>query len=140
MNGHGGRRPGAGRKAGVANKLTQQFRAAVAASGQDPLEYMLAVMRDPKADQDRRDRMAVAAAPYLVPKLAVVDSTVRVEATAKPQTEEERREEARQAIRAAFAERPEPQKVIAGRPTLRVIEHEPPAEQANSEEQTEREG
>ena len=29
-----------------------------------PLEYMLTVMRDPAVDSARRDRMAVAAAPY----------------------------------------------------------------------------
>src|SRR5262245_427836 len=29
-----------------------------------PLDYMLKVMRDPKADKARRDRMAIAAAPY----------------------------------------------------------------------------
>lgn len=33
-----------------------------------PLEYMLAVMRNLNADPGRRDRMAVAAAPYLHPK------------------------------------------------------------------------
>jgi phage terminase small subunit len=31
----------------------------------DPLEYMLKVMNDPGADKDRRDRMAVAAAPFV---------------------------------------------------------------------------
>lgn len=29
-----------------------------------PLDYMLAVVRDPTARMDRRDRMAIAAAPY----------------------------------------------------------------------------
>jgi phage terminase small subunit len=29
-----------------------------------PLDYMLSVMRNPDADQARRDRMAQAAAPY----------------------------------------------------------------------------
>lgn len=32
--------------------------------GKEPLEYMLAVMNDEKADLFRRDKMAVAAAPY----------------------------------------------------------------------------
>lgn len=31
----------------------------------DPLQYMLDVMRDPDAGPDRRDRMAMAAAPYV---------------------------------------------------------------------------
>jgi hypothetical protein len=35
-----------------------------------PLEYMLAVMNDPYADRTRRDRMAIAAAPYCHPKMA----------------------------------------------------------------------
>jgi hypothetical protein len=33
--------------------------------GQSPLDYMLAVMRDNNADVSRRDRMAIAAAPYV---------------------------------------------------------------------------
>ena len=34
-----------------------------------PVEWMLAVLRDPEADQSRRDRMAEIAAPYLHPQL-----------------------------------------------------------------------
>ena len=30
-----------------------------------PIEYMLDVMNDPKADNERRDRMAMAAAPFI---------------------------------------------------------------------------
>jgi len=32
---------------------------------QDPLSYMLGVMNNPKAEPDRRDRMAIAAAPFV---------------------------------------------------------------------------
>jgi len=35
-----------------------------------PLDYMLSVIRDPTARQDRRDRMAIAAAPYCHPRMA----------------------------------------------------------------------
>ena len=35
------------------------------AAGLSPLDYMLAVMRDRKADPLRRDRMAMAAAPFV---------------------------------------------------------------------------
>jgi predicted RNase H-like nuclease (RuvC/YqgF family) len=35
---------------------------------------MLSVMRDPRADDKRRDAMAMAAAPYLHPKLSSLDA------------------------------------------------------------------
>src|SRR6516164_1324505 len=38
----------------------------------EPLDYMLEVMRDPTADQARRDMMAKAAAPYRHPQLQAV--------------------------------------------------------------------
>jgi hypothetical protein len=34
-----------------------------------PLDYMISVIRDPTATQERRDRMAIAAAPYCHPRL-----------------------------------------------------------------------
>jgi len=55
-------------------ELAAQTAAIVAAIGTDlggkqtPLEYMLAVMTDPTADALRRDRMAIAAAPYVHPR------------------------------------------------------------------------
>ena len=84
-----------------------------------PLDYMLAVVRDPTAHPDRRDRMAAAAAPYIHPRLSNVEATVRTGTTVQL-TEDERRERARQAILEAFAERPPPAvegsyKVIAGK-------------------------
>lgn len=41
-------------------------------SGLTPLEYMLDVVNDEGADELRRDRMAVAAAPYVHPKAGEV--------------------------------------------------------------------
>jgi len=35
-----------------------------------PLDYMLSVIRDPTATQERRDRMATAAAPYCHARLS----------------------------------------------------------------------
>ena len=35
-----------------------------------PLDYMLAVVRDPATPVERRDKLAIAAAPYVHPKLA----------------------------------------------------------------------
>lgn len=40
------------------------MRSEAAAAGMSPLDYMLSVMRDATADPSRRDRMAIAAAPY----------------------------------------------------------------------------
>jgi len=36
----------------------------------EPLDYMLAVMNDHAADKERRDRMAIAAAPFVHPRIA----------------------------------------------------------------------
>lgn len=59
-----------GRKKGTPNKATARREREIAKSGPTPLEYMLEVMRNPKADNARRDDMAKAAAPYVHPKLS----------------------------------------------------------------------
>jgi hypothetical protein len=99
-----GRQKTGGRRQGVVNKRTRQQQAEIVKSGISPLDYMLKVMRDPKVEADRRDRMAAAAAPFQHPRLAVIDSTVRAEVTVKLSADE-LRARAREAIRAAFAER-----------------------------------
>src|SRR5579872_2635317 len=58
-----GRKTG-GRKAGTPNRTTAQILAEIQAGGEMPLEYMLRVMRDPKLDNDRRDRAAHDAARF----------------------------------------------------------------------------
>lgn len=60
----GGARPGAGRKTGQANKINAQAKKAALDGGITPLQYMLAVMRNSRADTKRRDDMAKAAAPF----------------------------------------------------------------------------
>src|SRR6516164_1897604 len=102
-----------GRKPGSINKRTRQQRAEIARNGISPLDYMLKVMRDPKVEPDRRDRMAAAAAPFQHPRLSVIDATVvaKTEVTVTL-TADERRARARALILEAFAER-KPQ-VIAG--------------------------
>lgn len=79
----GGRRAGAGRprkgqerpRKPKAPKLalpivgTPGASPRVVAGRKNPLEYMLDVMNDPGADEKRRDYMAVAAAPYMHPKV-----------------------------------------------------------------------
>jgi len=71
--GRGGKRPGSGRKP-IPGLNERNFPADVVAQCKDnpdltPLEYMLSVMRNPKNDRVRRDRMAIAAAPYVHGKI-----------------------------------------------------------------------
>lgn len=69
----GGKRPGAGRKKGTPNKSNAERMAAIAATGETPMEYMLRVMRDPQVEHERRDRMAGQVAPYVHAKLASIE-------------------------------------------------------------------
>src|SRR5271154_424570 len=68
-----GRKTG-GRKKGSRNRATAEARAEAEATGILPLDYMLSVMRDAKVDNKRLDAMAMAAAPYLHPKLSAIDA------------------------------------------------------------------
>ena len=75
MAARGGKRPGAGRKKGIVSKvrLAVQERAKIAGTeGETPLEYMLRVMRTSE-DVKRRDAMAIAAAPFVHPRLASIE-------------------------------------------------------------------
>jgi hypothetical protein len=70
----GGRRPGAGRKAGVPNKRTLALRAL--AEGQpregSPLEFLTSVYRNEALPIDLRIDVAGKAAPYVHPRLTAV--------------------------------------------------------------------
>lgn len=72
----GGKRPGAGRKAGVPNKRTAELQDAVASTGMTPLDYMLKVMRDDGEDDFARRQCAIAAAPYVHAKLSSITADV----------------------------------------------------------------
>ena len=78
-----GRKTG-GRQKGARNRATEEARAAAAASGIVPLDYMLAVMRDSAADHKRRDAMAMAAAPYLHARLTATDPKLSPAAAKAP--------------------------------------------------------
>ena len=69
----GGVRPGSGRPKGSRNTWSEELRKAAADGGMTPVQYMLAVMRDPAVSDARRDRMARDCAPYLHAKLANVE-------------------------------------------------------------------
>ena len=87
---NGGRRPGAGRKPGTANKRTREIADKAAAEGITPLELMLCIMRDEACPEDAdpaqkaafhslRFEAAKAAAPYIHPRLANVDKPIQIE-------------------------------------------------------------
>jgi hypothetical protein len=69
----GGARPGAGRKAGGANRVTKEAVAEAEKSGIMPLDFLLGIMRDASADESKRIDCAKAAAQYLHPKLNAID-------------------------------------------------------------------
>lgn len=73
---HGGARPGAGRKKGGANKITQEAIEKAKAGGILPLDFLLQIMRDEDADEAKRIDCAKAAAPYVHAKLSQVDAKV----------------------------------------------------------------
>ena len=52
-------------KAKKLDSLPSNIRKAAHESGVSPLDYMLAVMRDETEDKQLRDRMAIAAAPFV---------------------------------------------------------------------------
>lgn len=88
----------------VAAGLPADVVAPAEASGMTPLEYMLRVMRDPDEDPARRDRMAMAAAPF-----------VHVRTAAAPVGKKERAaERADQAAGGKFRPRAAPLKVVSG--------------------------
>jgi hypothetical protein len=68
-NGPGGARPGAGRPRGSKNKRRPAQQQAAASGQQLPLEYMLQIMNDRRQPSARRDKMAIACAPYLHARL-----------------------------------------------------------------------
>lgn len=70
---HGGKRDGAGRKAGTANKKTREIANKAAEEGLMPLDYMLSVLRNEQADAKDRMWAAEKAAPYVHAKLASVE-------------------------------------------------------------------
>lgn len=64
-----------GRKKGTPNKATAAKARQIEASGLAPLDYMLTVLRDERAEQHARMEAAKAAAPYVHPRLASIEHT-----------------------------------------------------------------
>lgn len=76
MAGHGGKRPGSGRKKGTVSEATKERRRLAyeaKKNGITPLEYMLSILRDETADRKERFVAAKEAAPYIHPRLSAVE-------------------------------------------------------------------
>lgn len=86
--GHGGKRNGAGRKAGSVTTRTRETADRAASEGLTPLDYLLGVLRDVDNDPALRMDAAKAAAPYVHAKLASVEHKGGLEVTT--QTKEQR--------------------------------------------------
>ena len=91
-----------GRQKGSKNKIKfqeemivtrEEIVASAAEARMTPLEYMLAIMRDPNVEQRRRDAMAIAAGPYVHAKLSSIEqkteSTVEQTITVKQDAADE---------------------------------------------------
>jgi hypothetical protein len=80
--GRGGKRAGAGRPAGSKNMRSAEIAQQAIEEGITPIEVMLSAMRElweegtPEAKQEAA-RIAKDAAPYVHPRLASIDQTVR---------------------------------------------------------------
>jgi hypothetical protein len=95
-NGHGGYRPGSGRKPGIPNSKTLEIRDRAAREGITPLEVMLSIMKERLAagNQDGALVAANMAAPYMHSRLAAtavkMDAEVRsCVISSEPMTAEE---------------------------------------------------
>jgi hypothetical protein len=82
MSNRGGRRGGAGRPVGSKNQRSAEIARAAAASGITPIEVMLGAMRElwevgtPEAKREAAE-IAKDAAPYVHPRLASIDQTIK---------------------------------------------------------------
>lgn len=69
----GGKRDGAGRKAGSVTTRTREAANRAAEEGLTPLDYMLTMLRDESLEPSARFEAAKAAAPYVHARLAAVE-------------------------------------------------------------------
>ena len=119
-----GRPKTGGRKKGVGNLRARYLSEQAAKSGLTPRDYLLGVLRDPQASIERRDWAAATLAPYVMPKLAAIETKVdqftQVELRV---TRAELAAEAKRRIDAAFREYSPPE----------TIDHVPPPQQPEPE-------
>jgi hypothetical protein len=80
-SGHGGRRPGAGRKPGAVTKKTREIAERAVQAGITPLEVMLEAMNSFReaGDLEKAAGFAKDAAPYMHAKLSSVEMNAKVQ-------------------------------------------------------------
>ena len=69
----GGARPNAGRKSKSRELLIERSRLSVVNAELTPLEYLMSLLADPNNDTELRYKAAVAAAPYVHPRLNAIE-------------------------------------------------------------------
>lgn len=78
MSNRGGKRDGAGRKASAVTQRTRAIAEGIMLDGNEtPLEVIIKLMRSATTDEDKL-KAAVAAAPYVHPRLASIEASVKI--------------------------------------------------------------
>lgn len=67
-----------GRTKGAPNKTTKAYRTELTKAGLLPLEYMLAVLRDPEATEERKSWAAEKAAQFCHPRLTSIEGKLDI--------------------------------------------------------------
>ncbi len=75
----GGPRPNSGRPKGSLNRKSVELLAGAANAGVTPVEYMLSVLRDESAPEERKCWAAEKAAPYIHPKPQPIARCIDIE-------------------------------------------------------------
>ena len=107
-----GRPKTGGRKKGVGNLRARYLSEQAAKAGLTPKDYLLGVLRDPRASIERRDWAAATLAPYVHPRLAAIEARVdQYNQVEMRVTRAELAAEAKRRIDAAFREYSPPETI-----------------------------
>ena len=118
-----GRPKTGGRKKGVGNLRARYLSEQAAKAGLTPKDYLLGVLRDPRASIERRDWAAATLAPYVHPRLAAIEARVdQYNQVEMRVTRAELAAEAKKRIDEAFREYSPPKTIdlIRGRRRLEI--------------------
>ncbi len=81
---NGGYRPGSGRKKGTPNKLTGEIKARILASGESPLDVMMAVMREYRTAADKLGDKYVVVGQQVIDRLKLLHQAADIASMAAP--------------------------------------------------------